>query len=245
MGSSCCCEEHSGSNGGAIEKENWSSLAFDESTNSKLSDYVVQKEPKDVLKENSTRLKPSDAEVIGGPGNDGQVVLNSEALRGMWMDGSDGQPMGTIDPQESGAWIRWDERFETDQATSLQATGPKEVAMDFDGDSISAVYERRSARSGAATLTWGDGAVWLREELQGSWVGDEDDLPLGTVVKGEVHWEPDYNHPPSPLTPIPPEVGSTIRVTLAGVEYSGTFAQGPPATLHWSDGQVWRRTTLH
>mmetsp|Transcript_38299 Transcript_38299/g.119581 ORF Transcript_38299/g.119581 Transcript_38299/m.119581 type:complete len:129 (+) Transcript_38299:132-518(+) len=74
------------------------------------------------------------------------------------------------------------------------------------------------------------------ERLQGHWRTETDVQMMGEIVNGIVMWDEAFNHPQTPL-----RVGSNgqIEMELMNTMHQATYHEGPPASLRWSDGEVW------
>merc|ERR1719296_140342 len=195
-------------------------------------------------------LPPLPRPPLGGelllprPASGGRPEEDLEALDGVWIETSAGSsgdiPTCTI----IDAQVSWNQKlFWGHAGTSLRRTASGQLAMDVGGKAYTATFSAGSP----ACLVWSDGAIWLRDELQGVWVMDEDGSPAGIVQDGRLQWDAaSLDRPPAALRPIPALPSSTISLVPSppGEKNQATFSPGPPARLAWSNGTTWRRTRL-
>mmetsp|Transcript_52723 Transcript_52723/g.112805 ORF Transcript_52723/g.112805 Transcript_52723/m.112805 type:complete len:213 (-) Transcript_52723:16-654(-) len=181
--------------------------------------------------------EPTTAEQVMNVGN--QERLDLEKLQGPWMDCYDDTPIGYFEKAE----FHWNENlFETAPAPSpLQSRPNQNLCMLVQGTESLAVYEPDAP----ARLCWADGAVWIRDDLQGSWTHDSTGAPVCKIAGGQIDWDPDEDRKPSRLERVQllPYTGATICISSSGedVVHSVHFEPGPPSKVTFSSGDVWVR----
>merc|ERR1712194_805728 len=160
-------------------------------------------------------------------------IADMEALQGPWLDktNSNHMPIGTI----QGDQILWNDNTLTEFI--LRSSG--DISIFLDGAEFTAAF-----RVGPpSNLVWSDGATWVRDELQGTWCKDGQEL-LGVIKAGHMIWDEKFTHEPSVLDPVPVFPFSTVSLLIASEESRGIFDPGPPGRLTWDDGEVWIRTMV-
>lgn len=73
-------------------------------------------------------------------------------------------------------------------------------------------------------------------DLGGEWYS-LDGCRVGRVDGGYMHWDPSYNFAPTPFEIVQEEL--MVQMELMDRTFRATYAVGPPAVLHWSDGESW------
>merc|ERR1712048_835655 len=146
--------------------------------------------------------------------------MGSALLEGVWMDGdSPKQFICTIVEN----CVRWnDAMFGEKQApVQLEPRPDGTFLMDLSGEQCTATF----VPGPPAQLRWSDGAIWTRDELQGTWVTTSDDTTdkVGSISEGHVHWDARFCHPPSALSPIPCLPFGTVAMSMEGEETTATF----------------------
>mmetsp|Transcript_43166 Transcript_43166/g.135666 ORF Transcript_43166/g.135666 Transcript_43166/m.135666 type:complete len:253 (-) Transcript_43166:30-788(-) len=77
--------------------------------------------------------------------------------------------------------------------------------------------------------------------LQGVWVDEATDGPVGRVEGAMVVWHRSFRTRPTKLRPAE---GGGVRMELEGSSYHATVERGLRTRLRWSDGDVWIRVGI-
>jgi len=167
--------------------------------------------------------------------------VDLQLLQGVWIDvtyGSSDTPVGIID----GVHVCWNQAlFSGHEHTELCIVPEGKLSME-----VGAVaYTATCALGPPARIIWSDGATWVRDELQGIWVNEED-APVGTIEGGLLLWEPsERSRAAATLRPIPVLPNCMVSLSCPGEhQRQATFHPGPPAQLVWEDGPTWTRISL-
>lgn len=171
-----------------------------------------------------------------------ETVTNLKALQGVWIDtacaGID-TPVGHI----SHGQVDWNQRLFAGQHSSpLRLLSNGSIGMQVGSDTFTAVF---CPGPPAANLIWNDGAIWIRDELQGLWM-DSVGNPVGTIVGGKLLVGPQSKiNAPCTVSPVPMFPNCVITLSCAGKsDLRAAYEPGPPAQLTWRNGTSWTRATL-
>mmetsp|Transcript_14337 Transcript_14337/g.25753 ORF Transcript_14337/g.25753 Transcript_14337/m.25753 type:complete len:154 (-) Transcript_14337:12-473(-) len=76
----------------------------------------------------------------------------------------------------------------------------------------------------------------IMDQMQGTWTRLTDGHEMGVISGSVFFWAFTFEHGPCPL-----EIEGSDRLSflLSSERYEGQVLVGPPATIHWSDGEVW------
>lgn len=158
--------------------------------------------------------------------------IDLRLLQGPWLDKSkDNIPICNIRDFQ----ICWHESGSSD----FKFIPGGKLHVDIDGTPFTATFKPGSPPH----LAWSDGCLWVRDDLQGQWTKDGDEL-LGTIRDAHMYWDAKFEHPPSKLQPVPVLPCGIVCLHLGDEECRGMFDPGPPARLTWDDGEVWVRSAV-
>mmetsp|Transcript_35397 Transcript_35397/g.77467 ORF Transcript_35397/g.77467 Transcript_35397/m.77467 type:complete len:231 (+) Transcript_35397:56-748(+) len=155
--------------------------------------------------------------------------------RGTWIDTSQADQYQCINEGK----IFWS--AETGHEPSELRVGPmpNQAILVLDGDETTATFEMGPP----AVLRWSDSAVWVRNELQGTWVQEPSRNPVGEIRDNYFHWGGSFQHAPTELQGLPALPNGKVTMNLDGETTWAVFKPGPPSRLQWCDGEVWVCTT--
>lgn len=165
--------------------------------------------------------------------------VDLRSLQGIWFDvtyGSSMTPVATVD----GSFVCWNQSlFAGHHHAQLFPHCDGGVFMEVG----SASYSASCCQGIPACLVWSDGAIWTRDELQGTWA-DQDGKLVGVVRNGLLHWS-DFSRLGATLHPIPVVQNCAVSLRCSGeADRQAIFQPGPPAQLTWEDGAAWTRLSL-
>mmetsp|Transcript_31527 Transcript_31527/g.71622 ORF Transcript_31527/g.71622 Transcript_31527/m.71622 type:complete len:223 (+) Transcript_31527:110-778(+) len=198
-----------------------------------LGEYVAP------LEKGGTNQVHSQAAVMFNPQDEdgldsqrGKGDINIGLLQGPWLDKSkDNMPICNIQDNQ----ICWHESG----VSEFKFIAGGKLLVDIDDKPFTATLKPGSPPH----LAWSDGCLWVRDELQGQWKKDGNEL-LGTVRDGHMYWDAKFEHPPSRLDPTPVLPFGIVTLTLGDEASKGIYDPGPPARLTWDDGEVWIRSAV-
>eukprot|EP00931_Biecheleriopsis_adriatica_P094482 TRINITY_DN68124_c0_g1_i1.p1 TRINITY_DN68124_c0_g1~~TRINITY_DN68124_c0_g1_i1.p1 ORF type:complete len:282 (+),score=58.00 TRINITY_DN68124_c0_g1_i1:72-917(+) len=180
----------------------------------------------------SARAVQSSVQQVEQPGGKGAAV-DAALLQGSWLETIDGElkPICTI----LDGSIFWDEEMNT--LINLQNG---KIAIQLDGQEITAVFDEGPP----ASLVWSDGATWVRDDLQGRWMSQNDGEEVCQIWGNYIHWDAKFGQSPCEFQPSKGILPfGSVSMELFGEKHTGLFDPGPPARISWSDGELWYRTT--
>lgn len=167
--------------------------------------------------------------------NTAPAAVDFSYLEGSWLDLVDKEYKPICVIQDS--IIHWDEEL----TSQIAPKGTNEFSIVLDEEEITARFQAGVP----ASLLWNDGAVWIREELQGTWYSQNDGQRIAEIKGEEVHWDIRFGQAPSVIAPtagILPH--GAVKMRIADQEDWGIFDPGPPARISWNDGELWFRNAM-
>mmetsp|Transcript_37856 Transcript_37856/g.80447 ORF Transcript_37856/g.80447 Transcript_37856/m.80447 type:complete len:135 (-) Transcript_37856:98-502(-) len=78
--------------------------------------------------------------------------------------------------------------------------------------------------------------------IEGTWIRENDKMPMGDIRNNQVHWHPGYQHEPSKIS----VDDGNLEMELAGESHHGQIVRnssGQINQLTWDDGEVWIRVS--
>eukprot|EP00931_Biecheleriopsis_adriatica_P075913 TRINITY_DN49685_c0_g1_i1.p1 TRINITY_DN49685_c0_g1~~TRINITY_DN49685_c0_g1_i1.p1 ORF type:complete len:367 (+),score=79.87 TRINITY_DN49685_c0_g1_i1:59-1102(+) len=185
----------------------------------------------DAAANEKTQAKAKDGAVSEKPQ---ATRADARLLSGVWLDNSDLRPLAMIKDSQV-TWIG----AESQGPCQISLLPGRKISIQFNGKE----HVATALLGSPPRLSWEDGSIWVRDDLQGCWENKQEKARVGEIKNGKVHWHERFsNAKPTPLSPLPVFPKSTVKMELSEV-CSAIYEPGPPAKLTWSDGETWERVS--